>query len=483
MPTPINLVFSYARADNKLREKLEQQLSILKRQGYISTWHAACILPGEPIAKEIVRHMQEAHIILLLVSPAFLASDYCYGHEMKMALRRHEAEEVHIIPVLFRPTFGWQNTPFGQLQMLPSDGKSVTSWRNRDEAFFNVANGIRKVCEEATRKIQGYWPTHRTLIEVVAPYPHSIQSRAQTVQDIYAKLAQPDTTILALTGIAGAGKSTLARLVYHFAEAQRYASAGSFTGKALWLKIDPAVTMIDVAGTLLEALAIPSPYFKSLSPQELATYLYNALNLVDKPHLVVLDQFEHLLAYKETKEYHSGVEEWLQVLSKQSCRCRILLTSRVWPAHIQDNLGSYMREYPTRGLEMAEGIALLQSWHIRETSDALETIVRRWNGHPLALTLLASLLSNQKLSLEGFLNDHMNGQPGKDFFHFVDYIYMHKLDQVQRTLLQAFSVFREPVPLQAAQAILDESAKVSTVQLRTALEGLLMLRLLEVNNG
>src|SRR6266566_5525081 len=122
MPTPINLVFSYARADNKLREKLEQQLSILKRQGYISTWHAACILPGEPIAKEIVRHMQEAHIILLLVSPAFLASDYCYGHEMKMALRRHEAEEVHIIPVLFRPTFGWQNTPFGQLQMLPSDG-------------------------------------------------------------------------------------------------------------------------------------------------------------------------------------------------------------------------------------------------------------------------------------------------------------------------------------------------------------------------
>src|SRR5207237_10446050 len=138
------------------------------------------------------------------------------------------------------------------------------------------------------------------------------------------------------------------------------------------LKIDPEVTMIDVAGTLFDTLATLSPSLKRLNPQELATNLYNAMNLVDKPRLIVLDQFEYLLAHEEAKGYHSGVEEWLQMLSEQSCRCRILLTSRVWPIHIQDNLGSYVREYPTRGLEVAEGISLLQSWHIKATPGVLE---------------------------------------------------------------------------------------------------------------
>jgi hypothetical protein len=37
----------------------------------------------------------------------------------------------------------WKGAPFGKLQALPTDGKPVTSWKIRDEAFADVARGIR----------------------------------------------------------------------------------------------------------------------------------------------------------------------------------------------------------------------------------------------------------------------------------------------------------------------------------------------------
>jgi hypothetical protein len=49
--------------------------------------------------------------------------------------------------VILRPVY-WQGAPIGKLQALPKDGKPVTSWSNQDEAFFNVAEGIRKIVEE-----------------------------------------------------------------------------------------------------------------------------------------------------------------------------------------------------------------------------------------------------------------------------------------------------------------------------------------------
>src|SRR2546421_520659 len=83
-------------------------------------------------------------IILLLVSQYFMASDYCYGIEMMKAIKRHERGEAIVIPIILRPVH-FQGTPFGKLQALPTDAKPVTSksWANRDEAFYDVAEGIR----------------------------------------------------------------------------------------------------------------------------------------------------------------------------------------------------------------------------------------------------------------------------------------------------------------------------------------------------
>jgi hypothetical protein len=98
---------------------------------------------GEEWKGAIDRNLEEAQIVLLLISPDFLASAYCYDIETKRAVERHDRGEARVIPVILRPC-DWHEAPFGKLQALPRDGKAVTSWRNRDEAWKDVAQGIRR---------------------------------------------------------------------------------------------------------------------------------------------------------------------------------------------------------------------------------------------------------------------------------------------------------------------------------------------------
>src|SRR5256885_1463819 len=100
---PIEVFYSYARADEALRDQLEKHLAVLKRQKVISAWHDRLITAGEDWANEIDQHINSASIILLLVSADFLTSDYCYEIEMTQALGRHEAGETRVIPIILRP--------------------------------------------------------------------------------------------------------------------------------------------------------------------------------------------------------------------------------------------------------------------------------------------------------------------------------------------------------------------------------------------
>jgi predicted helicase len=143
MPTDaVPLFYSYAHEDETLRDQLDKHLSLLKRQGTISDWYDRDIAAGSVRAEEVERRLKTARIILLLVSPAFIASDYCYGVEMQVAMQRHVAGEATVIPIILRPC-DWEAAPFGALQALPKDAKAVTMWANRDAAYTDIVKGIR----------------------------------------------------------------------------------------------------------------------------------------------------------------------------------------------------------------------------------------------------------------------------------------------------------------------------------------------------
>jgi hypothetical protein len=146
-PSPIEVFFSYSHKDEDLCVELVKHLSILKRQGVIQDWHDRKIGAGKEWEGEIDTHLNTAGVILLLISSDFLASDYCYDKEMNRALERHEAGEACVIPIILRPV-DWEGAPFGKLQALPKDAKPVTSWPDQDQAFLNVAQGIRAAVKE-----------------------------------------------------------------------------------------------------------------------------------------------------------------------------------------------------------------------------------------------------------------------------------------------------------------------------------------------
>ncbi len=145
----LEVFFSYSHKDQDLRDQLETHLSLLKNQGVISSWHDRKIIAGTEWAREIDAHLNTAQIILLLISADFLASTYCYDIEVKRAMERHNAGEARVIPIILRHC-DWHNAPFGKLQALPTDGKPVDSriWYNKDEAFHNITQGIRKAVED-----------------------------------------------------------------------------------------------------------------------------------------------------------------------------------------------------------------------------------------------------------------------------------------------------------------------------------------------
>lgn len=137
---------SYARKDEELRDKLFDHLGGLRSGGYISAWSDGQIVPGQEWAAEIIRRLDEADIILLLVTASFLGSDYIGRVELVRALERHRRGEAIVIPVILRPA-DWQTAGLEGLQALPKDGKAVSTWSDQDTAFLDIAQGLRRTVD------------------------------------------------------------------------------------------------------------------------------------------------------------------------------------------------------------------------------------------------------------------------------------------------------------------------------------------------
>ncbi|MBD2103169.1 NB-ARC domain-containing protein [Leptolyngbya sp. FACHB-261] len=142
----VEVFIAFARKDEELGQELENHLSILRRQGVIQAWHSHLIQAGQDTQAEIETRLDAAQVILLLVSSDFLASDDCYDVQLQRAIERHEAGTARVIPVILR-SVDWRGAPFARLQALPKDGRPVMSWANRDEAFTDIAQGIREAIE------------------------------------------------------------------------------------------------------------------------------------------------------------------------------------------------------------------------------------------------------------------------------------------------------------------------------------------------
>jgi len=148
---PIEVFISYSHKDESLKDDLYMHLANLTRQGKIKPWQDRSIEAGIEWDAEIKARLESAVVILLLITPRFIASEYCFDKEMQRAMERHATGTARVIPIIMKPC-DWQDTPFSKLQVLPKDAKPVTSWSDQDEAFLNVVHGIRRAVESMAKK-------------------------------------------------------------------------------------------------------------------------------------------------------------------------------------------------------------------------------------------------------------------------------------------------------------------------------------------
>lgn len=159
MAKHVRVFISYSHKDDDLRDRLRAHLSQLERDGLVGAWDDRAIPAGGDWAGEIDQRLQQADIILLLVSADFIRSDYCYCKEMMRAIERHQDKDDRaiVIPVILRRC-DWQSAPFAKLQALPRDGRPLTDWNSEDDYFSAVAKGLRQRILGLVEPGQGWLP-------------------------------------------------------------------------------------------------------------------------------------------------------------------------------------------------------------------------------------------------------------------------------------------------------------------------------------
>jgi len=161
----IEIYISYSHSDGRLMDELERHLKALEQQFNIKIWHDGMLLAGQEWQLEINKHLNSSQIILMLVSRDYLASEFTRDVELRRALERHERGEARVIPIILADS-DWLKTPLGKLLALPSFGKPVNNWEDREEAFEDIVTGIKRVIEEFPGESS---PTSQPVISKVDP--------------------------------------------------------------------------------------------------------------------------------------------------------------------------------------------------------------------------------------------------------------------------------------------------------------------------
>lgn len=145
---PLKIFYSYSHEDEQARDRLDEHLELLARRNLVVRWHDRHIVPGHEWNEAIQTALSDADIILLLISKAFLDSEYVQDHEIPEAMAEHVAGRARVVPILLEEIDDWQGAAFAKLELLPAKGKAVSLWKDPVKAYANIARGIERVTKD-----------------------------------------------------------------------------------------------------------------------------------------------------------------------------------------------------------------------------------------------------------------------------------------------------------------------------------------------
>ncbi len=137
---------SYSHQDAAMLDILHKHLAQLKRDNIINTWTDQEITAGKRLNQAISSSLSTSNLFIALLSHEYIASRYCYETEFEKAQEMEQQGKIIIVPIIVEPC-DWLNTPFKNFKALPKDGKAITTWENKNTAFLDVVQGLRKLIE------------------------------------------------------------------------------------------------------------------------------------------------------------------------------------------------------------------------------------------------------------------------------------------------------------------------------------------------
>jgi hypothetical protein len=188
MNTPYLVFCCYARRDELFLQDIKINLMSLEREGLITLKSDRDISSGGEWEATIRQYLAEASILLLLISPDFIASDYCFHEEMSRALERHAQGTARVVPVIVRPA-NWHRMPFGKLQALPRNAVPISLSPDRDSALMGVTKGVRLVVQELKA---GMLPAQKAEPDWQSPVQECIVSTSQHERKTMSTHDNPD---------------------------------------------------------------------------------------------------------------------------------------------------------------------------------------------------------------------------------------------------------------------------------------------------
>jgi len=457
--------------DRRLRAHLVISLAFLQTRGLLTVWHDENVGGGGLWEREIAAHLDAANMILLLLSPQFLASPFCCA-QLQRALDRQQ-EGVRVIPVYLRSIAGWEDFPFSDLVALPEHGRPICQAPDEDRAWYEVATGLHALLvkqgdhpgESVVRSFPADEVAYCELVLRRPPVPpaDSLAPRTLLMEEAWQHLTSNGRVrALMLTGLSGAGKTTLAACLYYWAEHQVQTGSGPWAFPPLWLEMSPQASLRDLVVSLGRALGHPLlSTWQTLPPRALAEELFTLLESADR--LVVFDQFETWLDVHTglARQEYAGVDEWLRLLNvgSDTFSGRVLLTCQSYPLNLFRHVRGGVQECEVAGLTSSEGVAFLRQGGVPALTEArateLATLVERCQGH--ALTLMAwraCFAYNTGVRVVDLLHNPQRGDRWVDKMpaQSLEVLYQ-QLRPEQRELLRAFAIYRDAVPLAAVQAL------------------------------
>lgn len=453
---PVQLFFSYAHEDETLRDELSKHLSTLKSQGIIGEWHDRQILPGQNWAETIDARIEQAQVILLLVSPDFLASEYCRAIEVRRALERDARKEAVVIPVILRPC-SWEREEFGKLQALPKNGKPIVNWPSHDEGFLNVEQGIHRVIQELQARstppvvtpvatlqaetgrvdAQGFRAEliRRDVREMRVSNPYLLGERfvgrERELADLDRWLQSPEEQIFCICDLGGTGKSAL---VWHWLNrASTQESLEKSEIRQYWCSFyarnfDAGVFLRELASEIggMDVEQILGERMSDHAQLQLQYFILSRLQA--EPWLLVLDGLEREMgAFANPSHYQIDSEQqdlrneagqvmyeekrirsdlfgvFLEMLLRT--RAKVLITSRLFPENLVDWNDSPLpgvRKYDFVPMPVEDAIRV---WNLSgdpagdpEDTEFQQRFFEAVRFHPQVISVVAAAVKEQSMA-------------------------------------------------------------------------------------